>query len=301
MPSQPRTLTPDPTVAGNGPAVELDCVCVRYGTVEALHDVTLSIPRGVSVAVIGPNGSGKSTLLGVMSGLVPITSGSARVLGVPVPAGHGRVAHVLQDTTVRPEVPMTVAETIRLGTYAELGLLRRASPAIRERIRVAAGRLRIDHLMQRQLPELSGGQRQRVMIAQGLVQDAGLLLLDEPVAGLDVTSQRIILDVIGEERDGGRTVITTTHDIGSAARADLVVLVATDVVAAGAPAEVLTPDNLSRAFGGHLHVLPDGTLVLDDPAHHGSPPAPDVSTLDHRHEHGSEQDHGHPGTDGHAE
>ncbi len=288
MPSQSplagAPATGDPAPDG-GPAVELDCVCVRYGTVEALHDVTLRIPRGVSVAVIGPNGSGKSTLLGVLSGLVPITSGTARVLGGPVPAGHGRVAHVLQDTTVRPEVPMTVAETIRLGTYAELGLLRRASAATRERTRVAVERLRISDLLQRQLPELSGGQRQRVMIAQGLVQDAGVLLLDEPVAGLDVTSQRIILEVIAEERDRGRTIITTTHDIGSAASADLVVLVATDVVAAGTPEEVLTPEHLSRAFGGHLHVLPDGTLVLDEPAHHGTPPAPDVATLDHRHEH----------------
>jgi ABC-type Mn2+/Zn2+ transport system ATPase subunit len=266
-------------------AVELDCVCVRYGSVEALHDVTLRIPRGVSVAIIGPNGSGKSTLLGVLSGLVPITSGSARVLGAPVPPRHGRVAHVLQETTVRPEVAMTVAETIRLGTYAELGLLRRQSSATRERIRTAVERLDIADLLQRQLSELSGGQRQRVLIAQGLVQDAELLLLDEPVSGLDITSQRIITDVIEAERDRGRTVITTTHDIGSAASADLVVLVATDVVAFGPPEQVLTPEHLARAFGGHLHVLADGTLVLDDPAHHGTPTAPHVETLDHRHEH----------------
>jgi ABC-type Mn2+/Zn2+ transport system ATPase subunit len=266
-------------------AVELDRVCVRYGTVEALHDVTLRIPHGVSVAVIGPNGSGKSTLLGVLSGLIEPTSGTARVLGEPVPPLRGRVAHVLQETTVRPELPMTVAETVRLGTYGELGLLRRSSARTRGRVRAAVDRLGIADLLDRQLPELSGGQRQRVLIAQGLAQDAELLLLDEPVAGLDVTSQRIILETIDAERDRGHTVITTTHDIGSASRADLVVLVATDVVAFGGPDEVLTPDHLSRAFGGHLHVLADGTLVLDDPAHHGTPPAPDVATLDHRHEH----------------
>jgi ABC-type Mn2+/Zn2+ transport system ATPase subunit len=284
-------MTARPDTTADVAAVELDCVCVRYGNVEALHDVSLRIPRGVSVAVIGPNGSGKSTLLGVLSGLVPVTTGTARVLGDPVPARHGRVAHVLQSTTVRPEVPMTVAETIRLGTYPELGLLRRPSAATRERIRTAVERLRIGDLLQRQLPELSGGQRQRVLIAQGLVQDADLLLLDEPVAGLDVTSQRIILEVIAEERDRGRTVITTTHDIGSAAKADLVVLVATDVVATGTPDEVLTPEHLSKAFGGHLHVLPDGTLVLDEPAHHVTPEAPDVATLDHRHDHDHDHDH----------
>lgn len=178
---------------------------------------------------------------------------------------------------------MTVAETVRLGTYAELGLLRRPTARTRERIREAVERLAIGDLLDRQLPELSGGQRQRVLIAQGLVQDADVLLLDEPVAGLDVTSQRIILDVIEAERDRGRTVITTTHDIGSAARADLVVLVATDVIAFGTPDEVLTPEHLSRAFGGHLHMLPDGTLVLDDPAHHGAPAAPAAASLDHGH------------------
>jgi len=269
----------------HGDAVELDCVCVRYGTIEALHDVTLRIPRGVSVAVIGPNGSGKSTLLGVLSGLVTVTSGSARVLGADVPPRRGHVAHVLQETVLRPEVPMTVAETVRLGTYAELGLLRRPTAVTRERVRSAIDRLALADLLDRQLPELSGGQRQRVMIAQGLAQGAELLLLDEPVAGLDVTSQRIILEVIEEERDRGHTVITTTHDIGSASRADLVVLVATDVVAFGPPEQVLTPEHLSRAFGGHLHVLADGTLVLDDPAHHGTPPAPDAASLDHRHAH----------------
>ncbi len=169
MPSQTQPAIAGDPAAERAYAVELDCVCVRYGTVEALHDVTLRIPRGVSVAVIGPNGSGKSTLLGVLSGLVPITSGVARVLDEVVPVGHGRVAHVLQHTNVRPEVPMTVAETIRLGTYAELGLLRRASAATRERVRSAVERLRIADLLQRQLPELSGGQRQRVMLAQGLV------------------------------------------------------------------------------------------------------------------------------------
>jgi ABC-type Mn2+/Zn2+ transport system ATPase subunit len=282
---------------GDVPAVQLDCVCVRYGTVEALHDVTLRIPRGVSVAVIGANGSGKSTLLGVLSGLIPITSGTARVLGLPVPAAGARVAHVLQETTVRPEVPMTVAETVRLGTYAELGLLRRPTAAMKDRVRTAVRRLAVDDLQQRQLTDLSGGQRQRVLIAQGLVQGADVLLLDEPFAGLDVTSQRIIDDVIGEERDRGRTVITTTHDIGSASQADLVVLVATEVIASGPPETVLTPEHLSRAFGGHLHVLPDGTLVLDEPAHHGTPPAPEAASLDHAHDH--ERNHEHDHTPGH--
>jgi len=271
------------------PAVEFDRVCVNYGVIEALHDATLTIPQGVSVAIIGPNGSGKSTLLGLVSGLVQPSSGTVRVLQGNVARSRRRIAHVLQSTSVRTEVPMTVAETIRLGTYASLGLLRRGGRRQRQRIAEAARRLRIEDLLQRQLPELSGGQRQRVFLAQGLVQDADILLLDEPIAGLDLPSQEIIANVIREERARGRTVMLTTHDVGSAASADMVVLVATDIIAAGTPQDVLTPGNLSTAFGGHLHLLPDGTLVLDDPAHHG-----DVATgslhSDNHPEHGRSDD-----------
>ncbi len=253
-----------------GAVAVLDAVCVRYGDIEALHDVTLTIPRGVSIAVIGPNGSGKSTLLGVLSGLVAVASGEVVVLGTAPGHHHGRVAHVLQTTNVRAEVPMTVRETVRLGTYARLGLLGRPDAITRARMEDALRRLRLEDLLDRQLPELSGGQRQRVFLAQGLVQDAELLLLDEPLAGLDLPSQEIVMTVVREERDRGRTIITTTHDVGTAADADLVILVANDVVAFGSPEDVLTPENLARAYGGHLHVLPDGTLVLDDPAHHGA-------------------------------
>jgi ABC-type Mn2+/Zn2+ transport system ATPase subunit len=280
------------------PVAVLDAACVRYDDVEALHDVTLTIPAGVSIAVIGPNGSGKSTLLGMLSGLVAVASGRVEVFGTSPGNHHGRVAHVLQTTTVRAEVPMTVRETVRLGTYARLGLLGRADAATRARMDDALRRLRLTDLLDRQLPELSGGQRQRVFLAQGLVQDADLLLLDEPLAGLDLPSQEIVGAVIREERDRGRTIITTTHDVGTAGDADLVILIANDIVAFGPPEDVLTPENLARAYGGHLHVLPDGTLVLDDPAHHGAllrrpMPAHDEAHSDthvhaDRHPHGDE-------------
>lgn len=267
--------TPRPTGAAGdaataGPAVELDGVCLRFGRVEALHDVTLTVPRGASVAVIGPNGSGKSTLLGVLSGLLHPQEGTVRVLGTTVPRARARIAHVLQSTQVRAEVPLTVREAVRMGTYATLGLVGRGGAAVRDRVDAALDRLGIADLADRQLPELSGGQRQRVFVAQGLVQEADLLLLDEPVAGLDPPTQEVIARVVRDERAAGRTVVTTTHDVGAAATNDLVLLLSTEVVAYGPPQEVLVPELLGRGFGGHLHVLEDGTMVLDDPAHHGA-------------------------------
>ena len=265
--TQPARVAPEPA---EPPAVELGGVCLRFGAVEALHDVSLTVPRGRSVAVIGPNGSGKSTLLGVISGLLTAQEGTVRVLGTTVARAQDRVAHVLQSTQVRAEVPLTVREAVRMGTYATLGLVGRGGGGTRTRVEAALAKLGIAELADRQLPELSGGQRQRVFVAQGLVQGAEVLLLDEPVAGLDPPTQEVIARVIRDERAAGRTVISTTHDVGAAATNDLVLLLNTEVVAFGPPAEVLVPELLSRGFGGHLHVLEDGTMVLDDPAHHGA-------------------------------
>src|SRR5690606_19133964 len=116
--------------------------------------------------------------------------------------------------------------------------------------------------------DLSGGQRQRVLVAQGLAQGAELLLLDEPVNGLDTASRARILEVIAQERSAGRTVVLTTHDLADARRADHVVLLAGRVVAQGPPEEVLVPDVLRSAYGGRLLVVGDGRIHLDDPHHH---------------------------------
>ena len=254
-------------------AVRIEGLDVSYGRIAALRGVDLTLSRGVSVAVIGPNGSGKSTLLATISGLVRPTRGR-----VTVCTGSGRrpsqaVAHVLQSTVANEAVPLTVLETVRMGCYGLRGVLGPLTAADRTAVQNAIDRLRIDDLRHRQLNELSGGQRQRVYVAQGLVQRAEVLLLDEPITGLDLLTQETITEVVDEERDLGRTVVLTTHDVGTARHADLAVLLATRLVAVGAPSEALTPEHLAEAYGGHVHTLPDGTIVLDEPHHH-----------DHRHD-----------------
>ncbi len=256
-----------------GPSVHIDRLWVSYGEIVAVRDASLHIGPGTSVAIIGPNGSGKSTLLSTISGLVHPTRGHVSVTG---PDGHpsrNAVAHVLQTTVANQAVPLTVLETVRMGAYGRRGMIGRLTAEDRTAVEDAIHRMRIDDLRNRQLHELSGGQRQRAYVAQGLAQRAGVLLLDEPITGLDIITQEVITEVIEEERDRGRIVILTTHDVGTARLADVAVLIATDVVASGAPEMVLTPDLLGQAYGGHVHVLEDGTLVLDDPHTH-----------DHRHE-----------------
>lgn len=266
------------------PAVRLDRACVRYGAVEALHEVSLAIPPGTVTAIIGPNGSGKSTLLGLVSGLVPLDSGSVEVLGAPVGRRRSEVAHVLQATRVEAAGAITVAEAVRMGAYGRRGALGRLTRHDRERIRSAMERLDLTDLAARPLDALSGGQRQRVHVAQGLAQGASVLLLDEPIAGLDLVSQEAIARVIRDERAAGHTVLLTTHDVGTAAEADLVVLLATEVVAFGAPVAALTPHHLAHAYGGHAHLLEDGTVIIDDPHHH-EPGSPSGGPWTHVHEH----------------
>jgi ABC-type Mn2+/Zn2+ transport system ATPase subunit len=253
--------------------VRLTGVWVEYGPIVAVRDADLEVGPATSVAIIGPNGSGKSSLLSTISGLVRPSRGSVEVRGEGGRGRRGVVAHVLQSTVANESVPLTVLETVRMGCYGRHGAFGRLTGTDRQAVRDAIERMRIGDLAGRQLQELSGGQRQRVYVAQGLAQQADVLLLDEPITGLDLVTQEIITQVIRDERDRGRTVVLTTHDVGTARLADHVVLMATDVIASGPPAEVLGPEQLTRAYGGHVHVLDDGTLVLDEPHHH-----------DHRHD-----------------
>ncbi|MEX0836166.1 MAG: metal ABC transporter ATP-binding protein [Nitriliruptor sp.] len=258
-----------PTAA---PAVSCRNLTVAYGGHTALRDLDLDLPAGRVTAIIGPNGSGKSTLLGVLSGLVDPASGTVEVLGRRPAEVRRRVAHVLQTTTANTAVPLTVRETVRMGAYGHTGWFRRLGREDRDAIEAAIDRLQVADIAARQLVELSGGQRQRAYVAQGLAQQADVLLLDEPITGLDLVTQEVIADVVTSEAAAGRTVVLTTHDVGTASLADHVVLLNTTLVASGAASEVLRPDVLARAYGDHAHVLGDGTLVIDEAHHH-----------DHRH------------------
>lgn len=237
---------------------------LAYGTRTALAGATFVLPTGASVALIGPNGSGKSTLLRALAGLAEPRSGH---LGVSARARRGAVALVLQTTDVDRTLPVTVRETVTMARYASRGAFGRLRAADRAAVARALERMDVVDLAGRQLHELSGGQRQRVLVAQGLAQEAELLLLDEPVTGLDAVSRELILDAVTAEQAAGRTVVVSTHDLDDARRADLVMLLANRVVAFGPPDEVLVDGPLRAAYGGRVLRVPEGVIVMDDPHH----------------------------------
>ncbi len=252
--------------AARGMKVEM-----RFGATVALSRSDFSIPIGAITAVIGPNGSGKSTLLAGIAGIHTPSSGTIEVLGQAPRGAASRVAFVPQSTKVNDALPVTVREVVAMGRYPSLGFFRRFTENDHTAINRAIQRLNLDDLTDRHLSQLSGGQRQRVFIAQGLAQDHDILLLDEPMTALDGVSAGIVDGVVAEERDAGRTVILTTHDLDEAQQSDHVILVGGRVVAQGSPETVLTAETLSEVYRSQVVDL-DGRLLFDDPAHatHGA-------------------------------
>lgn len=256
------------------PAVIAANVVFKYGARTAVTSSSFSIPEGSITAIIGPNGSGKSTMLNGIAGLAQPSSGRIEVL--PIGEQRRRVSYVLQTTKVNESLPITVREVVTMGRYPSTGAYGWLKDADRTAVQAAMDRMGISDLADRHLTELSGGQRQRVFVAQGLTQNHEMLLLDEPLTGLDITSAHAIDDVIHEEQAHGCTIVLTTHDLTSAQVVDNVVLMSGRVVASGTPDEVLTEEHLRAAYGPSLIHVEGTRLFLDDPIHRPTDP---------RHEH----------------
>ena len=246
----------------------------------ALDSVDLVVDQGTTTALVGPNGSGKSTLLHLIAGLLDPTAGSIEVAA-------RRVGYVLQHHAGERWMPLTVAEVVRMGRFE--GLLGRSTSGSllgtakgggskahdRRVVADAMERLEVAGLAARQYSALSGGQRQRVLIAQALAREPQLLLLDEPLTGLDGPSQDLIVNLLGELNAQGTTIVLSTHHLEECRHASQVALLAGRLVAAGPPDQILVPSVLRQAYG--LRVLETGeggpVHIVDDHGH------------DHPHEH----------------
>jgi iron complex transport system ATP-binding protein len=244
------------------PVVSARRVAVSYGATVALAPSDFDLPRGAVVSMIGPNGSGKSTVLNLIAGLVAPRTGS-----ISVGVDASRISYVMQSTKVNEALPVTVREVVTMGRYASLGPYGRLRAEDRLVVDRVLDRMGIAGIAARHIHDLSGGQRQRVLVAQGLAQEHDLLLLDEPMTGVDLTTAQAIDDVIHTETMKGCTVVITTHDLSEAGLSEFVILLAGVVVASGPPDVVLTEENLLAAYGPSLLHAEEGRLFLDDPAH----------------------------------
>ncbi|NLG73732.1 MAG: metal ABC transporter ATP-binding protein [Chloroflexi bacterium] len=237
------------------PIVEARQLRVSYGQHMALDNVTFRLLTSQRVAVIGPNGAGKSTLFKVIAGVIKPTSGEVNVYGHG-PNGHICIAYVPQRSQVDWNFPVTVADVVMMGRTGKIGMLRWPGARDREIVEKSLADVGLLDLAGRQISELSGGQQQRMFIARALAQEAELILMDEPLNGLDVTSQEIIFEILDELRKRNVTVMVATHDLDHAAEMfDQVMLLKHRLIGFGLPQEVLTAGNLIDAYGGHLRLI----------------------------------------------
>ncbi len=247
----------------------LSDVTAGYGDRVALEHIDFAIEPGTLLAVVGPNGAGKSTLLKVMAGLLVPWHGRVEVLRAPAGREARRIAYVPQAELVDWHFPVTVRDVVMMGRYPALGPLRRPGPADHRAVDEAIEKVGMTEHRGTQIGSLSGGQRRRVFLARALAAEPDVFLLDEPVTGVDTTTQEDLMDILEAEARHGKTVVATTHDLACAAqRFQQVLAINRTVIAHGPSSLVLDPAVLARTYGGHLLVLGGQAVVLDDAHHH---------------------------------
>ena len=239
-----------------GLAVHVEDLTVSYQSSPVLWDIDFDIPPGVMAAIVGPNGAGKSTLIKSILGLIKPTAGHVTIHGRPYAQQRRKVGYVPQRSSVDWDFPTTALDVVTMGLYGQLGWLRRPGRKEREKALAALARVGMEDFADRQISQLSGGQQQRVFIARALIQDADVYFLDEPMAGVDATTERAIVNILHSLRDMGKTVIVVHHDLQTVRDYfDWMVILNVRVIAQGPVREVYTPDNLRRAYGGQIALI----------------------------------------------
>lgn len=251
------------------PAIKVEDLSTGYHDEPVLEHVDLSVEPGSLVGLIGPNGSGKSTLFKTMTGLQQPWQGRVMIHGHPGKPGP-EVAYVPQTETVDWSFPVTAGQVVMMGRYPRLGFIRWPRARDHEIVDRSLEMVGMAGFKQRQIGQLSGGQRQRVFLARALAQEPSILLLDEPVSGVDATTQHQIFELLDRLCQDGVTTIVASHDLSCVAqRFDHVLLLNRTVHGYGPPEDVLTQDLLNRTFQSHLLLLRLGTrtFVVEDPDH----------------------------------
>lgn len=195
--------------------LHVEDVTMAYRESAVLWDIDLDVPTGVRCAIVGPNGAGKSTLLKGVLGLEKPVAGYVRLWGKTIDEVRERIAYVPQRGAVNWDFPTTVFDVVLMGRYVHIGLMRRPGREDRERAMAALAEMQLEKLAERQISELSGGQKQRVFIARALAQESDLYIMDEPLAGVDETTERIVMDKFVALQKARKTVIAVHHDLST--------------------------------------------------------------------------------------
>jgi manganese/iron transport system ATP-binding protein len=243
------------------PILDVHKLGARYNGHLALENITFHLHAGERVAVVGPNGAGKSTLFKVIAGVLQPASGEVNIYG-SVPRGHVCIAYIPQRSQVDWNFPVSVADVAMMGRIAKLGPFSWPKKRDWDLVNQALEIVKLTELSKRQISQLSGGQQQRMFIARALAQEAELMLMDEPLSGLDTPSQESILSLLDELQRQKVTVMVATHDLDQAAEHfDRIMLLNHRLIGFGPPEQILQTEKLFQAYGGRLRSV-DGAEVL---------------------------------------
>ncbi len=231
-------------------SLEIDQLNVSFGKINILWDISLSLPKGKIIALMGPNGAGKTTLLKSILGLVKPISGNIRIYGKAKEEMISHISYIPQSSEIDWDFPITVMRFVLMGCYGRLGFFKR--PKRKER-HEALKNLQVVGLSEfagRQIGQLSKGQQQRLFIARALMQDPKIFLLDEPFAGVDVTTERNMISLFKKFKDEGKTILLIHHDIYRAREYfDWIIFLNTNLIDYGKVSNVFNLKNISRTFG----------------------------------------------------
>lgn len=229
--------------------IHVEDLTVSYGEKPVLWDVDVSIQENAITAIVGPNGAGKSTLLKSILGFIKPLSGVVKIQGKPLNDVRKNIAYVPQVSAVNWDFPIRVIDVVLMGRYAKLGWLKWPHKKDRKLAYDALFQMGMEEYSHRQISELSGGQKQRVFIARALCQDADLLVMDEPLAGVDQTSEAIIMDKVKQLQASGKTIVCVHHDLHTLKKYfNHVVLINKYVIASGEISEAFTQENIEKTY-----------------------------------------------------
>ncbi|WP_372365504.1 metal ABC transporter ATP-binding protein [Candidatus Uabimicrobium sp. HlEnr_7] len=229
---------------------------VSYHIHPVLWNVDFQVPCGKLMAIIGPNGAGKSTLIKAMLGIIPVTSGWVKIFGDSYKKVRSRIGYVPQRGSVDWDFPTTAIDVVMMGRYGHLGWFRRPKKKDREISYAYLEKVGMQDFANRQISQLSGGQQQRIFLARALAQEADIYFMDEPFAGVDVVTEKAIVNLLFELRSQSKTVVVVHHDLQTVKEYfDWILLLNMRKVAIGAVDEVFTEENLRKTYGGKLAIL----------------------------------------------
>src|SRR5690625_2081418 len=229
---------------------------VSYFGKQVVQNISFSFSDENLIGIIGPNGAGKSTLMKAILGLIPKDSGTVEFYEQPIKNVRKKIAYVPQRSNIDWDFPIIVRDTVLLGTYPNLGLFRRPKKSDKEWANHCLEKVGMQDFSERQIAELSGGQQQRVFLARALAQKADFFFLDEPFVGIDVASEKMIINILKKLRDEGKTVFVVHHDLTKVEDYfNELILNNKELIESGPVQKVIQPELMTKASSMDFNLL----------------------------------------------